>query len=205
MDTTPKRGDHPNMLKSTRDMEATIKTHAITVAEFDRMVEAGVYGPQDRIELIDGQLIDVPPQGPPHYGTLMRFEHRLRAALGTRAHVRCQGPLPVGVDSQPEPDIALVRWNARFYDDVHPTVEETYAVIEIAYTSLQFDRGIKRRIYGAGRIPEYWVVDLEAGAIEVYREPHDLGYTPPAVFQRGQRVSFAAFPDVVFTVDELLG
>jgi len=169
------------------------------------MVEAGVYGPQDRIELIDGQLIDVPPQGSPHFGTLTRVEHRFREAFGTRALVRGQGPLPVGVDSQPEPDIALVRWSERFYVDQHPAVADTYAVVEIAYTSLQFDRGVKRRIYGAGRVPEYWIVDVQAGAIEVYRGPHDLGYTSPAVFRRGQSVSFAAFPDVVFTVDELLG
>ncbi len=193
------------MLKSAGDMEETIKTHAITVVEFDRMVEAGVYGPKDRIELIDGQLIDVPPQGAPHMGTLTRFEHAFRTAFGTRVQVRGQGPLPVAVDSQPEPDIAIVRWNERFYTDVHPTVEETFAVVEIAYTSLQFDRGVKRRIYGAGRVPEYWIVDLGAGAIEVYRGPHDLGYTSPTVFRRGQSVAFEAFPDVVFTVDELLG
>jgi Uma2 family endonuclease len=205
MDTTQKHGDHPQMLKSTGDMETTVKPHAITVVEFDRMVAAGVYGPDDRIELIDGQLIDVPPQGPPHIGTLMRFEHYFRAAFGTRVHVRGQGPLMVAVDSQPEPDIALVRWSDRFYTNVHPTIEETFAVVEIAYTSLQFDRGVKRRIYGAGGVPEYWIVDVEAGAIEVYREPHDLGYTSPTVFRRGQTVSFAAFPDVVFSVDELLG
>jgi Uma2 family endonuclease len=204
MDTTRQHGDHPDMLKSARDMEATVKTHAITVAEFDRMVAAGVYGPEDRIELIDGQLIDVPPQGSPHMGTLTRFEHRFRA-FGTRAMVRGQGPLPVAIDSQPEPDIALVRWNDRFYVDAHPTVEDTYAVVEIAYTSLQFDRGVKRRVYGAAGIPEYWIIDLVAGAIEVYREPHELGYASPAVFRRGQNVAFAAFPDVVFAVDELLG
>ena len=204
MDTKQKHGDHSSMLKSTRDMEE-VKMHAITVVEFDRMVAAGVYGTEDRIELIDGQLIDVPLQGPPHSGTLMRFEHYFRTALGTRAHVRGQGPLPVGIDSQPEPDIALVRWSDRFYTDVHPTVEETYAVVEIAYTSLQFDRGVKRRVYGAAGIPEYWIIDLVAGTIEVYREPHELGYASPAVLRRGQSVAFAAFPDIVFTVDELLG
>lgn len=204
MDRTRQHGDHPDMLKSTRDMETTVKTHAITVAEFERMVAAGVYGPKDRIELIDGQLIDVPPQGPPHMGTLTRFELRFRA-FGTRALVRGQGPLQVGVDSQPEPDIALVRWNDRCYIDAHPTVEDTYAVVEISYTSLQFDRDVKRRLYGAAGVPEYWIIDLAAGAIEVYREPHQLGYASSSVFHRGQRVSVAAFPDVVFTVDELLG
>lgn len=193
------------MLQPTGDMEATIKTHAITVAEFDRMVDAGVYGPEDRIELIDGQLIDVPPQGAPHFGKLTRFQLRLGAALGTRALLRGQGPLPVGIDSEPEPDIALVRWNDRLYEDAHPTVEETYAVVEIAHSSLRFDRGVKRRVYGAGGIPEYWIVDVEADAIEVYREPHDLGYAAPTICRRGDTISFAAFPDVVFTVDELLG
>ncbi len=205
MDTTEKHGDHSDMLKSAGDMEATVKMHAITIAEFDRMVAAGVYGPKDRIELIDGQLIDVPPQGPPHFGTLMRLEHHFRNAFGTRALVRGQGPLPVGTDSQPEPDIALVRWNDRFYSDAHATVEETYAVVEISNTSQKFDRDVKRRIYGAGGIPEYWIVDLPAQTIEVYREPRELGYAAPILFQRGQTVSFAAFPDVVFAVDELLG
>jgi Uma2 family endonuclease len=204
MDTTRKRGDHPDMLKSASDMEATVKPHAITVVEYDRMVEAGVYGPTDRIELIDGQLLDVPPQGPSHIGTVTRFDLRFRA-FGTRAIVRIQAPLRVGVDSEPEPDIALVRWNDRCYVDAHPTVEDTYAVIEISYTSLRFDRGVKRRLYGTAGVPEYWIIDLAAGVIEVYREPHELGYPSPTVFRRGQSIAFAAFPDVVFTVDELLG
>jgi Uma2 family endonuclease len=84
-------------------------------------------------------------------------------------------------------------------------LDEIYAVVEICDSSLQFDRDVKRRIYGAASVPEYWVVDVRGETIEVCREPNDLGYAPSTIVRRGESVAFAAFPDVVFAVDELLG
>jgi Uma2 family endonuclease len=205
MDTTRQRGDHADMAQSVSDMEATPKNHPITVDEFNRMVEAGIYAPHARIELVDGCLIDMPPQRPPDFGTVTGFQLCFQRALQDRALVRAQGPLPVSPLSQPEPDIAVVRWDPGLYRDRHPTADETYAVVEIAYSSLPFDRVAKRRMYGAARIPEYWIVDVLGETIEVCREPNDLGYGSPTIARRGDRVAFAAFPDVIFTVDELLG
>jgi Uma2 family endonuclease len=205
MDTSRQRGDDADMAQSVSDMEATPKTHPITVQEFNRMFEAGIYGPDARIELVDGCLIDMPPQDPPHFGTVTGFQLLIQRALQERALVRGQGPLPISTHSQPEPDLALVRWDNRLYRDHHPTVDETYAVVEIAYSSLAFDRAVKRRVYGAARIPEYWVVDVQGQTIEIWRNPNDLGYGSPTIARRGDTVAFAAFPDVVFTVDELLG
>ena len=169
------------------------------------MVDAGVYEPEARIELVDGYLIDMPPQGPPHSGAVTAFQLYIQRALRERALVRAQIPLPISPYSQPEPDIAIVRWNDRLYRDRHPASHEIYAVIEISYSSLQFDRGVKRRVYGSAHVPEYWIVDVHAETIELCREPNDLGYASIAIARRGGTVSFAAFPDVVFTVDELLG
>jgi Uma2 family endonuclease len=203
MDTTRQPPDNPDMVNSVSDMEA-IQQHPITVEEFDRMAEAGVFGDR-RIELIDGRLIDVPPQGPPHAGTVSFCGDRFREAFGTRATVRSQLPLPVGSRSEPEPDIALVRRDERFYRDRHPGVGQTFAVVEISQTTQTFDRQVKRRLYGAGRVPEYWIIDVAHDRVEIYREPHDLGYAWEKTCGRGDSVSFEAFADVVFSVDELLG
>ncbi|MDB5070158.1 MAG: hypothetical protein JWM87_1269 [Candidatus Eremiobacteraeota bacterium] len=203
MDTTRQPRDNPDMVKSVSDMEA-IQQHPITVEEFDRMAEAGVFGDR-RIELIDGRLIDVPPQGPPHAGTVSAFQFSLQTAFGRRALVRPQLSLPVAAHSQPEPDVAIVRWNDSFYRDRHPSAEETFAVVEISHTTLAFDRDVKRRLYGAGRVLEYWIIDVTHHRIEMYREPHDLGYAWEKRCGSGDSVSFEAFPDVVFSADELLG
>jgi len=203
MDTTRQHPDHPDMMKSVSDMEA-IPTHPITVEEFDRMAEAGVFGDL-RIELIDGQLIDVPRQGPLHAGTVSFCSDRFRDAFGARVIVRAQLPLRVGSRSQPEPDLALVHHAQRFYRDRHPAADETFAVVEVSHTTITFDRDVKRQVYAAERVPEYWIVNIEDDAVEMYRDPHDLGYGWSEVRRRGDTVSFAAFPDVVFSVDELLG
>ena len=168
------------------------------------MAEAGVFGDR-RIELINGRLIDVPRQGPPHAGTVSFCSERFQKAFGTRVSVRTQVSLPVGSDSQPEPDLALVRSNPTYYRDRHPRVDETFAVVEVSHTTIAFDRDVKRLMYGAGRVAEYWIVDLEHEVVEMYREPHDLGYAWHERRRRGDAVAFEAFPDVTFTVDELLG
>jgi Uma2 family endonuclease len=204
MDTSRQHTEDGSMVNSVGDMEATHVQHSITVEEFDRMAAAGVFRDL-RVELIDGRLIDVPPQGPPHAGTLTACQITEQTALGRRAMVRQQMSLPVARDSQPEPDLALVRWADQYYRDRHPSAAETFAVVEVAVSSLSFDRGVKRRLYGAAGIPEYWIVDVAGKAVEIHRDPHDLGYGSHAVHKPGEPVSFAAFPDVVFAVDELVG
>jgi Uma2 family endonuclease len=204
MDTSPPSSGHPDVLYSEGDMEAAIVQHDITVEEFDGMVASGVFA-DVHVELIEGRLIDVPPQGPPHAGTVTACQFVLQAAFARRVQVRQQASLPVAPTSQPEPDLALVRWDDTYYRERHPSPEETFAVVEVSFSSLEFDRDVKRRLYGAARIPEYWIVDVKEKRIEVYREPHDLGYAVLDIRERSQSVSFAAFPDVVLSVAELVG
>jgi Uma2 family endonuclease len=185
-------------------MEAERLQHPITVEEYDRMAEAGVFG-DARLELINGRLIDVPPHDPPHAGAVWFCHDRIRAALGANAIVRAQLPLCVGQTSQPEPDVAIVRADARGYRDRHPSIADTVAVVEVAHSSLAFDAGEKLLLYAKQRIPEYWILVLQEQLLRVYREPHDLGYGRHEEYRRGQTASFIAFPDVAFSVDELLG
>ncbi|HEX3465463.1 MAG TPA: Uma2 family endonuclease [Candidatus Elarobacter sp.] len=204
MDTPRPSSGNEDLLYSKGDMEAAIVQHDITVEEFDLMVESGAFAEQ-HVELIDGRLIDMPPQGPPHDGTLTAFLTLFQRGFGRRVLVRIQMCLPVARTSEPVPDLALVRWEDGFYRDRHPRAEETFAVVEVSFSSLTFDRNVKRRLYGAARIPEYWIVDVTQHRIVVNREPNDLGYASEEIRERGDSVSFEAFPDVVFSVTELVG
>ena len=179
--------------------------HVFTVGEFDDMCEAGIFAPGVRVELVDGVVIDVPPSNPPHSGNIAAFDHVFKHRLGTRAGVRPQLSLPLSEISEPEPDLAIVRWDENFYRDRHPGPDETFAVVEVSYSSLAFDRKTKKRVYGAAGIPEYWIVDVRGERIEIHRRPHALGYNEMHVAERGDAITFVAFPDVPFTVDELLG
>ncbi len=178
--------------------------HRVTVDEFHRMWDADVFG-DVRIELVDGVLIDVPPSQPPHGGNVAAFVHVFGRRFGERVQVRPQLALPVSRFSEPEPDLALVAWDANFYRDRHPSPEETFAIVEVSYSSLAFDRKTKKRVYGAAGIAEYWIVDVRGEAIEMHRSPHEAGYGDRSIAKRGDTVAFAAFGDIVFTVDELLG
>jgi Uma2 family endonuclease len=178
--------------------------HAITVDEFERMVAAGAFDDR-RVELIDGRLIDMPPPDPPHDGTISAFQYTLLERLDRRALARAQMALRVAGTSVPVPDLAVVRWNDDFYRYRRPRTDETFAIVEVSNTSLAFDRDVKCRIYGAARIPEYWIADVRNKRIHVHREPHDLGYGTEEIRERDDTVSFAAFPDVVLSVAQLVG
>ena len=177
----------------------------LTVAEFNKMVEVGIIAPDERVELVDGELIAMPPMGPPHASIVGRMIHVLLDRLGTVASIRPQLPAVASQWSQPQPDVALVRRRDDFYRSKHPAPEDIFAVVEVSDSMLAFDRGPKRRMYAKAGIVEYWIVDVPAMTIEAYRDPHDIGYGAPLVAARGERVSFAAFPEVAFAVEELIG
>jgi len=185
--------------------EAEPKPHRFSVAELEQLVDAGGFAADARVELLDGELIDVPPPNPPHAGTVALIQESLAAALGQRAHVRSQSPLLAGDYSQPEPDVAVVRRDPEGYRRRHPGPADTYAAIEISWSSLAVDRGAKLRVYARAGIPEYWIVDLRAETVDVYRDPHDLGYGVRTVVGRGAEVALAAFPDVRLRVDDIFG
>jgi Uma2 family endonuclease len=207
MDTTRQHPDHPDMVKSVSDMAVQFEPpyRPISVDEFDKMAELGIIGPDERVELVDGRIVPLEPMNPPHASIVARIADALHRRLSGHALIWQQLPIVVTDRSKPLPDVALVRKQADYYGTRLPGPADVIAVVEVSDTRLAFDRGEKLRLYAKAAIPEYWVVDVNARAIEVFREPHDLGYAPPAVAKPGDMVAFAAFADRAFAVEELVG
>ena len=166
--------------------------------EYDRLVALGWFQ-DERIELLHGTLVAMSPQGSRHALVLSRLVRQLVMALGARAEVRPQCPLAVSDDSEPEPDIAVVAPGD--YQDAHPTT--ALLVVEIADASLQKDRGVKARLYAAGGILEYWIVNLVDRVVEVHTDPRADAYQRIARVENGARIPLAAHPDVTIEISDL--
>ena len=151
------------------------------VDEYYAMAEAGILGEDDRVELIEGEIVVMSPIGSRHAGCLNRLNELLVPAARGRAVVASQNPLRLKDSSEPQPDIALLRWRSDRYSGRHPDSRDTLLVVELADSSLGFDRGVKLALYARNGIAEVWVVDLRAAAVEVYRSPGRDGYAESSV------------------------
>lgn len=175
-----------------------------TAEEYFRLVETGVLGPEDRVELLEGVIVAMTPSGPRHAAVTNHLRTRLERALGDRAAVRQEAPHHTATRSVPEPDIVIVPGTHRDYVRAHPRA--ALLVVEVADSSLAQDRLTKSRIYAAAGIPEYWIVDLVHDAIEVHRAP-DAPRARYADVRRalpGESVAVAAFPHVAIDVSDAL-
>ena len=140
-----------------------------TRAEYERMIEAGVFHPEERAELIGGEIVTMTPQGSAHATAVSLTQDALRAAFGLGHNVRAQLPLALDPDSEPEPDVAVVPGSPRDYRQAHPTT--ALLVVEVSDTTLSVDRARKGSLYARSGIAEYWIVNLVDAVLEVYREP----------------------------------
>ena len=150
--------------------------HLLSVHDFHRMGEAGILAGDDRIELIDGGLIDMAPIGSAHAGMVIRLSQRLSGALAGRALVSSQNPVRLDERSEPQPDIAVLRSRRDFYQESHPGPSDVLLVIEVADSSLDYDRDVKVPLYARHGVPEVWLVDLNARHVSVYRRPDGGAY-----------------------------
>ena len=180
--------------------------HLVTVDEFDRMVDAGVFAPDRRLELIDGEMVDMSPIGSAHQACVNRLTTLLAPlAAGRRAVVQVQGAIRTSDLSQPQPDVALLVPRDDYYAEAHPGPSDVLLVIEVADTSVRFDRDVKLPAYGRAGVAETWVVDLHGGVVEVATGPSDQGYERRARVGRDASLAPTAFPDLRLTVADLLG
>jgi Uma2 family endonuclease len=178
---------------------AVEKVRPLRRVEYDKLVALGVFE-GERIELIDGALLQMSPIGPPHCEAVDRLTELFVLACAGRARVRIQGSFAAGDLSEPEPDLSLLPLGD--YHAEHP--QQAYLVIEVAESSLGFDRGRKARLYAECGIPEYWIVNLAERCVEVHRAPNAGQYEQVAVHAKGSRVEVLSFPDVVLNVDDFV-
>lgn len=150
--------------------------HRLTVAEYYRMAEVGILQADARVELIEGEVIDRPPIGSLHAGTVDYIDHSLRLACGGRAIIRTQNPVFLNPHSEPQPDIALLRPRPDFYRGAHPTPADVLLLVEVADTTLAYDTQIKLPLYARHGIPEVWLVDLTNQRFIVHRSPTSAGF-----------------------------
>jgi Uma2 family endonuclease len=175
-----------------------------TVEEYQRMGAAGIFGPEERVELIDGEIFEMSPIGPRHAGTVMNLNRLLVQGLGDRAWVSPQNPVVIAPRSQPQPDLQVLRQRTVHYSAAHPTEADVLLAIEVADSSVRFDRTVKQRLYARAGIVEFWLVDTNAGRIDVHRGPAGDRYADIRSAARGQTVSPQAFPDLILSVDAIL-
>lgn len=185
-------------------MAISLVRRAFTVEEYCRMAEAGILGQDDRVELIDGEIVEMTPIGDRHAVCVRRLDAILQARVAGRAVVSVQSPVRLSERSEPQPDIALLRFRADFYPR-HPGPADVLLLIEVAEASLEIDRAVKAPVYARAGIPEVWLVDLAGEAVEVFRAPGPGGYGRVERVGRGGRVAPEGLPDLGLAVDEILG
>jgi len=179
--------------------------HRFTVEEYDRMAQSGVLSEDDRVELIDGEIVEMSPIGSRHAACVKRLNRLFSQGVGQRAVVSVQDPIHLGRHSEPQPDIILLRPHPDFYAADHPSPADALLVVEVAEASSEYDREVKVPLYARAGIPEVWVVDLGRRTVEVYRTPSPQGYTGVQRVWADQSLSPMEFPDLIVAVDDILG
>lgn len=147
------------------------KRHLHTIKDYDLMAQAGILRPDDRTELIEGEIIDMAPIGSRHAGTVKKLICLFQSTIGDQAILSVQDPIRLGELSQPQPDIALLKPKADFYRDAHPQAGDVLLIVEVADASLDYDRSTKLALYARHAIPEVWLVDLTESRLERWRQP----------------------------------
>jgi Uma2 family endonuclease len=177
-----------------------------TVAEYERMAEVGILGPHERVELIRGEIVEMSPIGARHIAFVTNLTHLLVRSFDRRARVSVQSPVVVADDSMPQPDLVLLRLRQPShppYKVARATRDDVQLLVEVAESALRYDRIVKLRLYAEVGVPEYWIVDCEAEAVEVYRDPAAPGYRSVEHITGDRAVSPLAYPDVALRLADI--
>jgi Uma2 family endonuclease len=178
--------------------------HLTDLAEWHRMGDAGIFPPESRMELIEGEILTMAPIGFNHAGHLNRLNHLFNRWLADQVVISIQNPLQLGDLSEPEPDLMLLRPEASFYSRRHPKAEDVLLLIEVSDSTLRFDRNQKMRLYATYNIPEYWIVNLIDDCLEVFRQPLDGDYLEKSVLSKADNLNLVALPDIQVSVADIL-
>lgn len=177
--------------------------HRFTVKEYYRMAETGVLRPDARVELLDGKIIDMSPIGPFHGGLVTRLIRVFNLEAKGRWIVSSQNPIRLDDQSEPQPDVMLLKPVPDDYTNRHPQADDVFLLIEVSDTTLDYDRDEKLPAYGRAGIVEVWIVNLKDETIEIYRGPHFTGYSSKLVLHNGDPAVPSAFSDATVNTAEL--
>ncbi len=175
----------------------------LSTAEYHRMAEAGILDWNDRVELIEGQLVEMSAIGPRHALVVDALNEMFVLAVSGRAKVRVQNPVVLSRVTEPNPDLVLARPGWRGYPAEHPGPGDVLLLVEVSDSSLRLDRGVKLEVYARAGIGEYWIVDLSRNAVHVHRTPGDGAYRVVTTLGRSDTLEVAALPGVAIEVDRL--
>jgi Uma2 family endonuclease len=180
-------------------LPAPLKRHRLSADTYQRLGQLGVLDPELRIELVDGEIIEMAPLGSRHWAMVNRLDERLRQAIGQRAIVSTQSSFRLDEHSEPEPDIGVFERREDFYALALPTAAQTLLLVEVSDTSVRYDRDIKLPLYARNGVPEVWIVDLESGLLRIHRDPRGDDYLHTRATPAPGQVDMVALPGV--TVD----
>ena len=186
-------------------MAVDLKRYRFTRADYHRMAQTGILKPGVRVELIDGEIVEMSPIGRRHMASVDRANKIFVPGVGDAAIVRIQGSIVLDGYGEPEPDLVLLRPRDDFYYDVDAMPEDVLLIIEVADSSEGYDRLTKAPLYATYRIPELWIADLNRDRVGIYRDPTPTGYATVQVARRGETISPLAFPDLKIAVEAILG
>jgi Uma2 family endonuclease len=185
-------------------MVLELKRKQFDVTQYHQMIATGLLCEGDRLELIEGEILEMAAIGSRHSAQVNRL-NRLLSGVLPDVMIAVQNPIELGPRSEPQPDIVLLRWRDDYYEASHPQPEDCLLVIEVADSTLEFDRDVKAPMYSRSGIGEYWLVDVQGQAIECYRQPTKLGYQQMVRYGRGGSLSPVEFPSLSLRVDQILG
>ena len=186
-------------------MSVQIARRHFNITEYYRMAAAGVLSEDDRVELIEGEIIEMSPIGSRHAACVGRLTELLGRLAGDRAIVWVQNPVQINEYSEPLPDVALLKRRNDFYAQGNPQPADVLLIIEVADTSVEYDHEVKIPLYAGASIPEVWLVNLPKDTIEIYTQPHDGAYREIRLVKRGESLVAQTIPNLVIDADSILG
>jgi len=182
-----------------------LQKRLFNVTEYHQMAIAGILTERDRVELIAGEIIAMSPIGYRHAATVKRLNDLFGNRLGDQVIRSIQDPIILDDQSEPQPDVVLLRPRSDYYATGHPQPDDIYLLIEVAENSIKFDRAVKIPLYAGAGIQEVWLIDLNENSLEVYRSPLRDRFSQVQILQPNLTISSLAFSDINFTVAELVG
>jgi Uma2 family endonuclease len=181
------------------------RRHRLTVADYFRMGEVGILAPDARVELIDGEIIDMAPIGSPHVSAVLHLDRLFQEAAKDKAFVLVQSPITLGEHSAPQPDLALLRPRADYYRSSLAGPSDVLLIVEVAQSSLRFDRDNKIPLYARYGIPEVWLVDPQAKRLVRFRNPQQGAYALVDQPDLSSALDVAALPETCLDLNALFG